>query len=500
MKFILPIIASLLFTFSAYSQVATTKTIKGTVLDSLKKQPLSYVTVTLKDSLKSTQSIKSVLTKDNGTFEIVCPGNKTYHLIIASVGFKTKHISVGLNEINFSEILLAASSNQLNEVEVIGTKPIVSQEVDRISYDVQSDPESKAITVLDMLKKVPLVSVDGTDNIKLKGTGNFKILINGKESALIAKNPSDVFKGMPASNIQKIEVITTPPAKYDAEGLAGIINIITKKNMDQGYNGNVSTRLNSVYGPGVNINATLKQGKIGFGGYFGLNNRMKQTTAFSNSNNIIRPVSTNLLQQGSNSRRGNHAYGSGELSYEIDTLNLVTASFQNYDGSNNESNNQFSSEYGGASQSLLQSYHLLNSQKSNYGGYDMGINYQLGFKNRKDQLLTTSYKYISSANKQNINGDYLANVNYNAADFKQLDESGSKEQTIQVDYVHPLKKFNVEAGSKAILRNNYSDFETARQTAAGVYLPVTDQSNKFDYRQNIFSVYNSYQLKLKSGW
>ena len=105
----------------------------------------------------------------------------------------------------------------------------MKQEVDRISYDVQADPDSKALSVLDMMRKVPLLSVDGNDNIQLKGSGNYKILINGKESALVAKNPSDILKSMPATNIEKIEVITTPPAKYDAEGLSGIINIITKK-------------------------------------------------------------------------------------------------------------------------------------------------------------------------------------------------------------------------------------------------------------------------------
>ena len=146
-------------------------------------------------------------------------------------------------------------------------KPLIKRDLDGITYDVSADPETPVLSALDMMRKVPLLSVDASDNIKLKGKSNYKIFINGKESALMAKNPSDVLRSMPATNIERIEVITTPPAKYDAEGLAGIINIITKKKMDEGYNIGVNGRLNTVWGPGINLNGTYKKGKFGFSGY-----------------------------------------------------------------------------------------------------------------------------------------------------------------------------------------------------------------------------------------
>jgi outer membrane receptor for ferrienterochelin and colicin len=99
----------------------------------------------------------------------------------------------------------------------------------------------------------------------------------------MAKNPSDVLKAMPATNIERIEVITTPPAKYDAEGLSGIINIITKKNADQGYNGSINSRFNSIWGPGYNLNATVKQGKFGLSGYAGFGNQKKATNSTQSS-------------------------------------------------------------------------------------------------------------------------------------------------------------------------------------------------------------------------
>ena len=309
---------------------AQTGIIKGNVTDSVKRNPLPYTTLSLIDKTTNL-AVRTTLTKDNGNFEFKLLPIKMYLLQVAAVGYQNKNIvlpsfDTGGNIINVGGIQLATASTNLNEVVVSTTivKPIIKQEVDRISYDVQADPENNATNVLDMLRKVPMVSVDASENIKLKGSGNYKILINGKPSALVARNPSDVFKSMPASNILKIEVITTPPAKYDAEGLAGIINIITKKNVDQGYNGSISTKYNTLYGYGINVNGTWKQGKFGLNGYVGYNARDKTLqTTYGYTNNIISPVVSYLSQNGVNNYRGDNTYGSMETSYEFDSLNLT---------------------------------------------------------------------------------------------------------------------------------------------------------------------------------
>ena len=186
-----------------------------------------------------------------------------------------------------------------------------------------------------------------TDNIKLKGKGNYKILINGKESALMAKNPSDVLRSMPATNIERIEVITTPPAKYDAEGLAGIINIITKKKMDEGYNIGLNGRLNTVWGPGINLNGTYKKGKFGFSGYVGYGVRHQQTNGIGGEQLFISDKSS-LYQQGTNTVSAHNTYGNAELSYEIDSLNLLTGSLEFYTGNYGQNSNQLSNTYDGS--------------------------------------------------------------------------------------------------------------------------------------------------------
>src|SRR6185437_14456038 len=259
-------------------------TIKGTVIDSSIDKPLGYVTVVLMDA-KTQKSVRGALSKDDGSFELKGIAGKAYDVTFAFVGYKNKvvHVSSKGTMVNIGNIVLSPSKNQLNEVSVTAVKPLIRQEIDRISYDVQADPETQTQNVLDMLRKVPLLTVDASDNIQLKGEGNYKILINGKPSSLVARNPSDVFKSMPASSIQKIEVITTPPAKYDAEGLAGIINIITNKKIDQGYNASINTRYNSVYGPGGGVSLNLKEGKFGFSMYSGASERQAVKSSSQNS-------------------------------------------------------------------------------------------------------------------------------------------------------------------------------------------------------------------------
>jgi len=474
---------------------ASTITVKGTVIDSATNKPLGYVTVAIQDAATQ-QAVKSTLAKDDGTFQLTAASGKKYSVAFAFVGYASKVIPLadGLT-VNMGTIKLSALSKQLKEVSVLAVKPLMKQEVDRISYDVLADPESKALSALDMMRKVPLLTVDGSDNIKLKGSGNYKILINGKESALMAKNPSDVLKSMPATNIEKIEVITTPPAKYDAEGLSGIINIITKKNADQGYNIGINGRYNSVWGPGININGNAKTGKFGIAAYAGTGKQPRNSMGQGSVEHNYVDNST-LTQSGTNAFDGDYHYGDAELSFDIDTLNLLTGSFEFYGNTYNQYNSLISNLVGPQPQSYLQ------TQDGNYKntGFDAAINYQLGFKKKKDQLLTFSYKYNYSPNKNYTNNLYTDRQNYyynQYPDIQQYNNAGNKEHTLQIDYAEPFKKLTLETGAKAILRNNFSDFyRNDRDTLTGPYMLNDKFTDNFTYHQNVYSLYNLYQLKM----
>ena len=483
-----------------------TATIKGVVIDSASNKGQDYITAALK---KDNATIKTALSKTDGSFQIdkVAPGN--YTLVIVAMGFNPKSIPLVVKDVktyDIGKIKISGTAKDLAEVNVTAARPIIKQEIDRITYDMQADPESKVNTVLDMMRKIPLLSVDAEDNIKLKGSGSYKILINGKPSSLVARNPSDVFKSMPAANIEKIEVITTPPAKYDSEGLAGIINIITKKNIDAGYNGSLNYRHSfPTGGPGGSGSITVKQGKLGLSAYGGINQFKNPATEYLSSRNTFGDEALGILptyleQRGTNKYDNTFGYMSTELSYEIDTLNLITGEF-----SFNKSGNNGLTEL---SSSLLQandpyqSYRSINNSEYEWKGYDLSLNYQKGFKSDKNRLLTFSYKVNNSNNNQASDFNLFDRFNYNSdlfPNYQQFNDGTSVEQTIQADYVHPLnKKLNMEGGIKAILRDNSSDFEYKGQLASGEFETDSTRTNNFNNKQNVYGIYNSYQYNLKN--
>ncbi|HEY4934986.1 MAG TPA: carboxypeptidase-like regulatory domain-containing protein, partial [Puia sp.] len=375
--------------------------LKGTVVDSSTGKPLAYATLVLQNS-KTKDPVKNLISKDDGSFELSATDSLDWLLVIAFTGYDNKTIPISRGQsVDLGLVSLKLSGKQLNEVSVIAVKPLIKRDLDGITYDVSADPETPVLDALDMMRKVPLLSVDASDNIKLKGKSNYKILINGKESALMAKNPSDVLRSMPATNIERIEVITTPPAKYDAEGLAGIINIITKKKLDEGYNLGLNGRLNTVWGPGINLNGTYKKGKFGFSGYVGYNVRHQQTNGIG-AQQVFFSDNSSLTQNGTNTAFAHNMYGNADLSYEIDSLNLLTGSLEFYSGNYSQNGNQLSSSFD-SSQSLTQAYRLMSGASNNFGGLDASLNYQLGFKKDKNRLLTVSYKYSYSPNTQNVN-------------------------------------------------------------------------------------------------
>jgi len=498
MKKILLTVLCCYFSALAFGQNTPTPTItvKGIAIDSVTSVPQSYVTVAIQDA-QTKIPVKSNLTKDDGSFELKAPAGKHYQLVLAFIGYNTKFIDLGdkRSMIDVGKIKLQASSKQLKEVSVSGVKPLMTQEVDRISYNVAADPESKSVTALDMMRKVPLLTVDANDNIQLKGSANYKILVNGKESALLAKNPSDVLRSMPGTNIVKIEVITTPPAKYDAEGLAGIINIITTKNADQGYNLGINTRYNTLWGPGVNLNGTVKEGKFGFSGYAGLGRQNQVTNPISNTQTFFADHSV-LTEDGSAYYNSNYKYFSGEFSYEIDSLNLLTASIDYNTG--RADNGEGSNTRTALGESILQQFYNANNSVSKNDGIDASINYQLGFKKSKDQLLTLSYQFSYSPDDEYNQNLFSDTINYHQPSFRQYNNSGERDQTVQIDYAQPFKKFSLEAGAKGIFRDNFSNYnvDTLVSGESNQYLQNPAQTNDFDYHQDVYSLYNSYQIKL----
>ncbi|MGV3509517.1 MAG: TonB-dependent receptor, partial [Sphingobacteriaceae bacterium] len=478
------------------SQTKSEYSVSGIVVDSLTKKPVDYITISLKDD--KNVAVKAALSKSDGSFNLTGLKPLKYSLSVVGVGFNLQKLDVDLSDssdkhTDLGVIYLVKSTNKLKEVVITGEKPIMTQEIDRISYNLQADPESKGSNVLEMMRKVPLLSLDAEDNIQLKGDKNFKILINGKPSSMVERNPRDILRSMPASTIEKIEVITTPPAKYDADGLAGIINIITNKKIDNGYNAslNISERF-PVGGPGMGGSFTVKQGKFGISGYGG--GSIHNSPLTNNANSRLSTFTT-LSQNGTNESDSRSGYFGSELSIEIDSLNLISGQF-NINGNKNEGNsNQQSLLRKG--EEITQSYHLGNSNTGKASGLDLALNYQLGFKSNKSRLFTVSYRYFNYGNDQFNELVVTDPVDYDEPNYKQKNHGITDEHTFQIDYVHPVKKITIEAGIKGIIRNNKSDFRYDSLNTEGVFQIDNQQSNNFENQQRVLAIYNSYQYNLK---
>jgi len=237
------------FRASAQKAVNPGITITGVVADSLSGKTIEYPTVAIfTDSLKL---IKAVAGGADGKFTIEAPGEGKYILSASMIGYSNSKNSLllegGIKKYDAGTIKLLEGM-QLKEVTVVAVKPLIKNEPDKLTYNLESDPQTSSSALVDILRKVPMLSVDGEDVVRLNGETNFKVLVNGRSSGLLVKNFKDAIKSMPASTIKSIEVITNPPAKYDAEGIGGIINIITNRKDTQGYSGSLSAGYNTLGG------------------------------------------------------------------------------------------------------------------------------------------------------------------------------------------------------------------------------------------------------------
>ena len=400
-------------------------------------------------------------------------------------------------------------SMELKEVEVVKQKSLVKSDIDKITYDIENDPDSKSNSILEMLRKVPMVTVDGEDNIQVNGSSSFKVYVNSKPNQMMSNNPKEVLKSMPANSIKKIEVITNPGPKYNAEGVGGILNIITQGSGLEGYtatfSGNVGNR-----GAGGSAYATVKSGKLTASGRYGYNYNDNPEGYSGGSRKTIYAISessSDLSYDGNSKGHGYSQFGSFEASYEIDTLRLITASFDLWGGGNRSHGDNSTFATSPLTSASLYRYNAASSSKSNYGYIDGSIDYQRSFS-VENRLLTFSYKIENNPNKSEAYTNYVdteASAGWETflqrlKDQRNNSDEHTTEHTFQVDYTTPFaQKHTLETGLKYILRDNSSDNDRYNQETFGSSNYVFDDyySTHYKHQHNIFAAYLGYGLKLE---
>jgi len=496
------IIVSLTILFSVFTYTINAQTlfeIKGTVVDSVSGEGASYVTITIQND---EGIVKRLAGEESGkfSFELDKPGK--YDVFFHSIGYQLqKKEIISENEIptiDMGTIYLQPSMEEIDEVVVAVQKPLIRTEPDKIVYSIESDPESKTSNVLEMLRKVPLLTVDAEDNIQMKGSSNFIILIDGKRSLMVSQSPKDVLRSLPASTIRDIEVITDPSSKYEAEGTAGIINIVTNKKPLEGFMGRLSSGVDTRGGYNTGLYATSKIKKFGFAIHYG-HNKFKQprSESFSTRENFLSTSNRLTEMEGTNKYGAGMNFLRGEASYEIDTLNLLSLSFMGYFGNFASSGDNISSDFDIDNNLTRQFENIMNSSNK-YGSLSGNIDYQRTF-NKPDKTFTVSYRLDNSPrdtyNENEINGI----LDYNSYRQKTTNEAAGREHTFQLDYYDPLTKVHqFETGVKYILRQNVSNSDILRfDDDSGEWIRDITRINDLDYNQYILGIYAGYVVKLK---
>ncbi|WP_343671049.1 outer membrane beta-barrel protein [Chitinophaga sp.] len=476
--------------------------VKGIVVDANNHAGAAFVAIRLKQADGTVAKVG--VSGPDGKF-LINGVDKTgkYAVTFSAMNYQAKSVDFRFEDSSVVEVVmdtvyLELQHVQLKEVGIVANKPIVKQKAGMISYDMQADPDSKSSNVLMMVRKIPYLSLDANENITLKGNSDFRVLINGKSSGMFERDLKNILRTMPASSIARIDVYTIPPARFDAEGAGGVINIVTVPKVKDEYKGNISiSEKGPVGGPGAGGSFTLKKDNWGFSIFMGGNFSNTPTTDNVTERNTLVETPKVLTQGSKEKGKGRTGYAGVELSYGIDSVQLVTGKF-NINGNQQENNKYFESRQttGGAPS---QEYNLANSINNSSNGMDAGVDYQISGKKNKDRRLTFSYKYSTSNGYPENRGDISDTLNFNMADYMQENDQQTKEHTAQVDYVYPMSNLTIEAGVKGIFRDNKSEYKYYEydESSKGFELQ-SDLSDLFNYNQTVLAAYNSYTYNVKS--
>jgi outer membrane receptor protein involved in Fe transport len=476
--------------------------ISGSVIDSVTKKPLDYATVSIFRS-GGKAPINGVLTDEKGNFKLdgIHPGK--YKITIVFVGYPAKTIDPIVTtpakpDNNMGLIRIAPSSKLLKEVSVVGQAPLVESRIDKIVYNAEKDLTSAGGNATDVLQKVPLVNVDINGNVSIRGDQNVRVLINGKPSGAMSASLSDVLKTIPADQIKTIEVITSPSAKYDAEGTAGIINIVTKQKNVSGISGSVSGGIGTRQNNG-NFNLNYNKNRFSLSANLGGNLTWPQTSLTTFDQTINTPAIPATATTAATAASDLHNYntssstikrygaiGSINANYDFNSFNNIASTFRLNEGGFNTNGTGTYNQMNLLDNSLSQIYTGSTYSHNHFGGFDWSIDYTHKFKKEGHEISVSGQWSHSVTNTDYQNRFTAINPNQNG------DNDGTNnEYTLQLDYTLPISKvLKLEAGGKTIQRrinSNYDIFST--NYTGGDVVRDSLNSNLYDYNQNVYAGY-----------
>jgi hypothetical protein len=469
--------------------------ISGTVTDSETNTPLEYATISV-FKLNSEDAINGVITDSNGEFSIEL-NEGVYDFKVEFISFKIKYyknISVN-NSISLGIIELSVDENMLDEIEVIGEKTEIEIKLDKTVYNIGKDLTLKGSSVSDVLDNLPSVEVDIEGNVSLRGNQSVRILINGKPSGLVGISSNEALKQFPSESVEKVEVITSPSARYNAEGTAGIINIILRRSKLTGFNGSLTLNSGFPERYGVSANLNYRTKKINFFNNIGYNKRVSEGSFVNQTEYYTDQAINNFLNEnGVRDSERNSNYLNTGIEYFISDKTSVVGSYvlRKSDGFTNNTNN-VNQNFNGISKFSER----LEKESEIDDTNEFSINLTHNFK-KEGHVLTMDYQKEKSS--ENENG-FISNTQLKPLFTKYLSEKVNTDEIqeselFKIDYVLPIKKDGqFELGFRRSNQYQDIDYLAENEDLNGNFINDLNLSNTLLYNEKVNAFYTQYGNK-----
>ena len=496
MKKTLFVIATLLI--MAGNMIGQTTTVKGVLTDKSSGESEPFATVRVFNAGKTEKPVAMFLTDEEGRFSHEVKGKGKFDIVFSCIGKEDLKQTIELGEqdmLDMGTLYIMQNENLLKGVEIVAQKPLVKMEVDKMSYNVAEDEDSKSNTVLDMLRKVPMVTVDGQDNISVNGSSSFKVYVDGMPNPMFSSNPSMVFKSMPATAVKSIEVVTNPGAKYDAEGAAGVLNIVMNRQTPMasrslnGYNGTIRIGVGTKQMSGGAF-LSGQQGKLSYSA-----NVMTSYNKPGTTTTEMEQMQDNGVQQlmtSTNDVKTPFTMGSLTLGYQLDPMSNinVTASLNSM---SMKSTGTTTTTMGGSPYGNGFSYGSSTDMKNKNTSFSGSVDYQRFLNQEHTQSLALTYQLTYSPTTTEMTSNFDSSFLTSQSSFDLTDRySENKDKTtnhiFQLDYTMPLGTGKtLSLGSKLQLHDATSD---AKYYLKDVYDPSS--SSDYEYSNKILAGYGEF--------
>ncbi|MFZ9004551.1 MAG: outer membrane beta-barrel protein, partial [Robiginitalea sp.] len=497
-KLLVPLIALLCLGIQAQRpQGSQDRTIKlsGTILDQDTGRPLEYATVVLQN-LQDPSRVTGGITDIDGKFSVDAPAG-IYNIRVEYISYKTYTLDNQrlTRSRDLGEIRMTISAEELEAVELVGERTTVEVRLDKKIYNIGKDITTSGGTVTDALNNVPSVAVDVEGNISLRGNDNVRILINGRPSALAGFGSTDALQQLPADAIEKVEVITSPSARYDAEGTAGILNIILKREKTLGFNGSVNSFLGYPSTSGITSNVNLRSDKVNIFNTTGI--RYQNSPGNGYFDNTYASGSFDRIIEDREIAREDRSFNTNiGMEYFLSERSSITGSFFWRFSKDEDVTENITERFVGED---VQSGTFREQEETEEdNSYQVSLNYRNKFDDQ-GHLLTADLQY--SINREDQEAVIGERITFPGDALLALENVFQKEdQTewlIQADYVRPMEDAQFEAGFRSNMEETITDYRLdSLDQASGDFVINEALTNIFTYNENVHAAYTQYGNKL----